>query len=75
MKPYVSLRCIAPNGGRCGTGGGVPGDKCLKNKDLFTLFIVIGHLVELFIFEWFVQIRAHTWWSILEWFLQSILYI
>ena len=52
-------------------GGGFPGDRPLEifeNKDLFMLFqdqiliniIVISYLVELFIFEWIVQIRAHT---------------
>ena len=35
--------------------------------------IEISYLVELFIFEWFVQIRAHTW-SIFDWFLQIRVY-
>ena len=63
--------------GEGGVTGAIP-EKFLKNKDLFTLFsrsnIVISYLVELFIFEWFVQIRAHTW-SIFEWFLQIRAYI
>ena len=50
--------------GRGGSGGHP--EKCLKNKDLLTLFsrsnfIVISYLVELYIFEWFIQARAYTW--------------
>ena len=70
-RHLVSLRRKAPNGVGCGRGynlphgegghGGYPRE-ILKNKDLFTLFsrsnlIVISYLVELFIFEWFVQIN------------------
>ena len=36
---------------------------------ILTYIIEISYLVELFIFEWIVQIRAHTW-SIFEWLLQ-----
>ena len=57
------LERIAPS-----LGGGVPGrhtreifEKLGLIYAIFEIkFIVISYLVELFIFEWFVQIRAHT---------------
>ena len=60
-------------GGEGRSGGPPPRNKKKKKKDIYAIFkikfIVISYLVELFIYEWFVQIRAHTL-SIFECFLQ-----
>ena len=68
-----------PLSGGLGVPGAIP-KKFLKNRGLLTYLCCFqdqihgnSYLIELLIFECFVQIKAHTW-SIFEWFLQIISY-